>query len=251
MWRASEQSMGGTGMHTGEQRSPSLRARPGTGSGIAREGEATIGKRGRGNSSGHSGTGDRWMRMVTARVQQPGETLTAYSHAKQAILRRAPFPVTDGEAIRYMAAGMADAALGAALLAARPLSLEDYFSRVRDLDELRAEGRAHTQSRPYPAAGGRLEREGFTEQRAAPGISVESTRTTAQEQRAGLAAADRMGSTTPPLRRVAFQEQREGSNAWANGLDCWHCGGSGHRRQDCPERQRSMRPAQMPARQEN
>jgi len=81
-------------------------------------------------------TAERWVGAVTARVQEPGESVMAYSLSKLRLCRKCPFKLTERESVRYLTMGLRDSAYRAVILGSRCSSTMDYLTLVREVGEL-------------------------------------------------------------------------------------------------------------------
>ena len=218
---------------------------------------------------GRTMTLGRWVQMVAERVQQPGESIMEYSHAKQRLCHRAPQAIEVEEVIRRLILGLSNPAYRAALSAIRPRTLEEYYIRIRELDELEQEmlvseswAAARTSESSHPresgagsrVAGGVERGETATPLRASGGSrdgphlpAVSRPRVTASTGRSSSEwgavpqATRSFGEVVDGRYTARAERPPEGSRSddreeWLRSRTCYQCGRRGHLARDCPER---------------
>ena len=80
-------------------------------------------------------TVDQWVAQVQGRVRQADESIRAYCYSKVRICRRCPVPINDREIIRYLTLGINNAQVESVVLAAKPRTLDEFFTTVREWEE--------------------------------------------------------------------------------------------------------------------
>ena len=89
---------------------------------------------------GRAWTTEHWVGVVTARVQEPGESVLVYSLSKLRLHRKCPFKLTERESIRYLTMGIRDVAYRAVILGSRCATVMDYLTLVWEVGELPSVG---------------------------------------------------------------------------------------------------------------
>ena len=194
---------------------------------------------------GRTMTNSRWIQLVSARVQKPGETNTEYSHAKQRLCLRAPHGIQEEEIIRKLILGLDNPSYRAALSASRPQTLAEYFVRIRDLDKLDQEmaqkGRAlgaatggagghSVPAMPRPGSFSNPHTVSFSTPTVHPRFPALCP---VPPRPVGEVVDGRYtvrGERTPEVVRSGGPED------WLRARECYNCHLKGHLARDCPER---------------
>lgn len=186
-----------------------------------------------------------WYKMIEERTQMVGEPAIAYAVEKSRLLDLSPHALTNAQKVSYLINGLANWQHVAAMVNNPPVDIDDFMTRLRDLEALfvNLRGASPTPltvpfSQPPPAFN-----RGFlppvVHPTPTPHPPPQQTGGPTQHQpvdvgTALLSMGNQIAGLVEKLNGLSIGGTRRPYQRQPDNRNCYQCGAAGHIRRDCP-----------------